>query len=134
MAIQLDKMTDKGVIANYWKVDSFNLSKNGTGADSVIINYNVSGYVNKQARDNGSKPLQSIRFTVNGDPNDPHLIVYPSLNLNWNMGQLYCEFSGYDTFMIPTHTVPILDLCNQVIGYTYIDAMTKDFSAGTKVD
>ena len=132
MAINLAKMTDKGVIANYWSIEVLDLVKQLQYNDTSIvnINYSVSGYVNRTAKENGSKPLQELSYSCVGDPNDANLIVYPSIAINYKKGILSTNFSGFDTIMSPGYSITLLELCNQLIGYAYMDCKLKDFGEG----
>jgi hypothetical protein len=130
MAIILNKMTDTGVPATYWKIDSFTLNKEGVSETSVRISYTIVGYFKKDSNVEGSKFLQSLSFSCYGDPNDANLIVYPYINLGWKNELLNTNFSGFDIKALPNYTITLPILCNQIISYCYEDAKTKGFSGG----
>ena len=52
MALQLDKITDTGVVGSYWKITNIRRD-----AYRNITVFDVSLYINKDARDSGKSPL-----------------------------------------------------------------------------
>lgn len=100
-------MTDKEVDAEYWKVDTFVLTKLGAGVESVKIKYTMVGYATKVVKESSMLPMQILDFKTLGNHEDSQLIQYPMLSLDCNKGHLTCNFVGYNTDELSEHSVPI---------------------------
>jgi hypothetical protein len=62
MALKIEKDTNYGVSATYWKIIETNI--NYLSKNSRVV---VAGYIDQKARDNGKEPLAGFGFDWNGE-------------------------------------------------------------------
>lgn len=64
MALQKDLLLSTGVTANYWRVTKISID-----IDAGSVNIDVSLYLNKTVRENGSDPIYNQSFMTDIDAN-----------------------------------------------------------------